>query len=271
MTDVGATITNPTSNYRGPVLSLRRLTKTYGDVVALQDVSLDIPRGRLVGLVGPNGAGKSTLVGCLCGIVEPSAGEVSLFGQRFSVDSAALKRRIGVMTADLALFEELRADEFLRFIAGIYEVDSAVVPSRIAGLFDALGLSDAARRRIADFSSGMKQKLAFAAAVIHLPDLLILDEPFASVDPETVAMLRGWLRHFVERQGTVVLTSHGLQNIERMCSEVVILNEGRIVWEGKPKTPGGSWENAAWGRSFPSLEELYLHLVGSTDRRLAWL
>lgn len=271
MTDFGDTLTNPTSIHRGPVLSLRRLTKEYGDVVALQDVSLDISRGRLVGLVGPNGAGKSTLVGCLCGIVEPDAGEVDLFGQRFCVDSAALKRRIGVMTADLALFDELRGDEFLRFVAGIYGVEPAAVQSRIVDLCDALGLADAARRRISGFSSGMRQKLAFAAAVIHRPDLLILDEPFANVDPETVAMLRGWLHQFVGRQGTVVLTSHGLENIERMCSEVVILNQGRIVWEGKPKIAGGHWENVVGGRSFPSLEELYLHLVGSSDRRLAWL
>lgn len=271
MTNVGETIPNPASIFRGPVISIRRLTKEYGDVIALQDVSLDVPRGALVGLVGPNGAGKSTLVGCLCGIVEPSAGEVSLFGQRFCVDSAAPKRRIGVMTADLALFDELRGDEFLQFIAGIYGVEPAAVASRIADLCDALGLADSVRRRISNFSSGMKQKLAFAAAVIHRPDLLILDEPFANVDPETVAMLRGWLSQFVERQGTVVLTSHGLQNIERICSEVVILNQGRIVWEGKPEIAGGEWAIAVGGRSFPSLEELYLHLVGSPDRRLAWL
>jgi ABC-2 type transport system ATP-binding protein len=259
------------SGYEGPTVSIKRLTKEYGDIVALEGVSLEVGRGSLVGLVGPNGAGKSSLVGCLSGIVTPSAGDVRLFGERFHVDSPGLKRRIGVMTAEPALFEELRAYEFLRFVAEIYGLAPPTIAARIEDLFDALGLADAAYRPISSFSSGMRQKLAFAAAVIHRPDLLLLDEPFANVDPQAVAMLRNWLRQFVERRGTVLLTSHGLDNIEQLCSKVVILDKGRILWQGKAESAARKWEVAAGGRSFSSLEDLYLHLVGTPDRKLAWL
>lgn len=255
----------------GIAIRLDRLTKRYGNFVAVDGLTLDVPRGRLFGFLGPNGAGKSTTIGCLTGLLDPTAGHVELLGERFTSDSIALKRRIGVMPEGLALFDQLYAHEFLAFTARMYGLDESVVRQRVTELIGVLDLTTASRKRLADFSTGMRKKVAFAAAIIHRPELLFLDEPFESIDPAGVAMLKDWLRRFVADGRTVFMTTHVLETVERLCDDVAIIKGGQLAWRGELEclANGGALEFD--GARFNTLEALFLHLVGERDNHLDWL
>src|SRR5215510_5861160 len=164
-------------------ISIENLTKRYGETLAIDQLSLDVPAGRLFGFLGPNGAGKSTTIGCLTGLIDPTSGAINLLGERFTSDSVGLKRRIGVMPEGLALFDHLYAHEFLTFSARMYQLDERTVRQRVEELLTALELTSTYRKRLAEFSTGMRKKVAFAAAIIHRPEILFLDEPFESIDP----------------------------------------------------------------------------------------
>src|SRR5579884_2072488 len=216
-------------------VAVRGLLKTFGDVVAVDDLNLQVPAGVLFGFLGPNGAGKTTTIACMTGLQEPTTGNIELLGCRFHSSSVALKRRIGVMPQNLALFDHLCAPEFLLFQASMFGLDAGEAEKRVTELLDALELSHALRRRLADFSSGMRKKVAFAAAVVHSPEILFLDEPFESIDPNGVATLKRWLREFVSSGRTVFVTTHVLDTVERFCDRAAILNAGRLAWEGDLK------------------------------------
>jgi ABC-2 type transport system ATP-binding protein len=252
-------------------ISIENLTKRYGELLAVDRLSLRVPAGRLFGFLGPNGAGKSTTIGCLTGLIDPSSGAIRLLGDRFTADSADLKRRIGVMPEGLALFDHLYAHEFLSFNARIYGLDEQVVRERVEELLTVMDLTSAHRKRLAEFSTGMRKKVAFAAAIIHRPEILFLDEPFESIDPAGVAMLKDWLRRFVAGGRTVFMTTHVLETVERLCDDVAIINAGRLAWRGDvgQLANGGTLE--CNGRQFNTLEALFLHLVGEKYGRLDWL
>jgi ABC-2 type transport system ATP-binding protein len=256
---------------RDPAFTIKHLTKSYGSVTAVADLCLEVPRGRLVGFLGPNGAGKSTTIGCLAGLIEPTTGTVRLLGEELTDNSVGLKRRIGVMPERLALFDHLTAEEFLTFNARMYGLDRVTVRRRVDELIEVLDLSGALRRPLLEYSSGMRRKVAFAAAIIHGPELLLLDEPFAGIDPASVAMLKTWLRQFAAKARTVFLASHALETIERLCDEVAIIKSGRLVWHGETSSLAAGKEIASNGQSFNSLEALYLTLVGEHGTRLEWL
>lgn len=251
--------------------SIQHLTKKYGDFAAVTDLCLEVSRGRLVGFLGQNGAGKSTTIGCLTGMLEPTSGVITLLGEQLTGDSCDLKRRIGVMPEGLALFDQLTAEEFLTFNARMYGLDRATVCRRVDELIEVLDLSSILRRPLVEYSTGMKKKVAFAAAITHRPELLFLDEPFANVDPSSAAMFKSWLRRYVAQGRTVFLTSHALETVERFCDEVAIIRAGGLAWRGEMRqlATGGAIE---WqGRRFSSLEALYLTLVGENGARLEWL
>jgi ABC-2 type transport system ATP-binding protein len=252
-----------------PAIRVERLTRKFGKVLAVDNLSLDVPAGILFGFLGPNGAGKSTTIGCLTGLIDPTSGEIALLGQPFRGNSASLKRRIGVMPEGLALFDQLYPQEFLAFNGRMLGLDQETTNARVDELLQTLDLTGARNRRLADFSTGMRKKVAFAAAIIHRPDILFLDEPFESIDPATVSMLKGWLRHYVAQGGTVFLTSHVLDTVERFCSEVAIIKEGRLAWRGLMPSEGGTI--VVDGKGFGSLEELFLHIVGEQTGELDWL
>src|SRR5687767_12162731 len=218
-----------------PSLAIRieNLTKSYGGTMAVDRLSLDVPAGRLFGFLGPNGAGKSTTIGCLTGLIDPTEGAINLLGECFTTNSVELKRRIGVMPEGLALFDHLYAHEFLAFSARMYELDEKTVRLRVEELLTALDLISASRKRLAEFSTGMRKKVAFAAAIIHRPEMLFLDEPFESIDPAGVAMLKDWLRGFVAGGRTVFMSTHALETVERLCDDVAIIKAGRIAWRGE--------------------------------------
>ena len=250
---------------------IESLTKRYGDLTAVDNLSLSVPIGKMFGFLGPNGAGKSTTIGCLTGLIDPTAGKIDLLGKEFNSDSIELKRRIGVMPEGLALFDHLYAHEFLTFNARMYGLEDAIVKQRVEELMTVMDLTSSTRKRLAQFSTGMRKKVAFAAAIIHRPEILFLDEPFESIDPAGVAMLKDWLRRFVAGGRTVFMTTHVLETVERLCDDVAIIKAGKIAWRGDVARlmHGGLIELD--GLQFATLEALFLHLVGETHKELEWL
>jgi ABC-2 type transport system ATP-binding protein len=247
------------------------LEKHYGGTLAVADLSLAIPRGCLFGFIGPNGSGKSTTIGCLTGVLDPTAGSIDILGERFTADAVALKRRVGVMPETLGLFDQLYAHEFLAFVARMFGVSEAETRSRVHELLAALGLPTT-RKRLGEYSTGMRKRVAFAAAVIHSPEVLFLDEPFEGIDPAGVAVMKRWLRRFTEQGRTVFITSHALDTVERLCDRVAIIAPpGRLVWDGDVTAlaRGGLLQHGT--RSFKSLELLFLDLTGQRHADLGWL
>lgn len=252
-------------------IGIANLTKQYGDLTAVDDLSLEVPTGRLFGFLGPNGAGKSTTIGCLTGLIDPTSGSIELLGRRFDADNVELKRRIGVMPEGLALFDQLYAHEFLAFNARMYGLDETTTRQRVEELITVLDLTSATGKRLAEFSTGMRKKVAFAAAIIHRPEILFLDEPFESIDPAGVAMLKDWLRRFVAGGRTVFMTTHVLETVERLCDDVAIIKAGRIAWRGDIGDLAGGGALRYGDQEFNTLEALFLAIVGERYERLDWL
>jgi ABC-2 type transport system ATP-binding protein len=269
--EIGKNLNEVGQSAHGFAISVENLTKRYGDVTAVDHLSLSVPTGKLFGFLGPNGAGKSTTIGCLTGLIDPTSGVINLLGEPFTSDRVELKRRIGVMPEGLALFDHLYAHEFLGFNARMYGLDEQTARQRVEELLTVLDLNSAHRKRLAEFSTGMRKKVAFAAAIIHRPEILFLDEPFESIDPAGVAMLKDWLRRFVAGGRTVFMTTHVLETVERLCDDVAIIKAGHIAWRGDVGrlANGGALESD--GQQFTTLEGLFLHLVGERYDRLEWL
>jgi ABC-2 type transport system ATP-binding protein len=252
-------------------IRISNLVKKYGTVVAVDGLSLAVPNGSMFGFLGPNGSGKSTTIGCLTGLLDPTAGELEILGERFTAESVALKRRMGVMPETLGLFDPLYAHEFLAFVARMFGLDESTARKRVAELLQALELTDTSKT-LAEYSTGMRKRVAFAAAVIHTPEVLFLDEPFESIDPAGVSLMKQWLRRLTDQGRTVFVTSHVLETVERLCDRVAIVTRpGRLVWEGDitALSRGGSLEHE--GQSFDALETLFLRLTGERYADLNWL
>jgi ABC-2 type transport system ATP-binding protein len=263
--------TKPETAAAPAAVRIEHLTKRYGELTAVDDLSLVVPTGKMFGFLGPNGAGKSTTIGCLTGLIDPSAGKIELLGKEFTSDSIELKRCIGVMPEGLALFDHLYAHEFLTFNARMYGLDDATVKQRVEELMTVMDLTTSTRKRLSQFSTGMRKKVAFAAAIIHRPEILFLDEPFESIDPAGVAMLKEWLRRFVAGGRTVFMTTHVLETVERLCDDVAIIKAGKVAWRGDVGRlmQGGLLEYE--GQQFATLEALFLDLVGERHKGLEWL
>ena len=243
------------------------LSRRFGDVVAVDAVDLAVPRGSLYGFLGPNGAGKSTTIKCLTGLLRPSSGSVEILGLDPRADSLAVKRQIGVIPEEQALFDRLTAVETLSFVGQVHGLDRATIQSRSEQLFDLLALRADAGRLVADYSHGMRKKLALAVAVLPAPRLLFLDEPFEGIDAVASRQIKEMLHEFVARGGTVFLTSHILEIIERLADHIGVIHRGRLVAQG----PLAALRSGGGGQT---LEEVFLDLVGAsaTERPpLEWL
>jgi ABC-2 type transport system ATP-binding protein len=252
-------------------IRISNLVKQYGPVMAVENLSLVVPRGRMFGFLGPNGSGKSTTIGCLTGLLDANSGEIEILGQPFTAGSAALKRRMGVMPETLGLFDPLYAHEFLAFVARMFGLDEETTRKRVNELLAALELTDA-KKTLGEYSTGMRKRAAFAAAVIHSPEVLFLDEPFESIDPAGVALLKQWLRRFTEQGRTVFITSHVLETVERLCEEVAIITRpGKLVWQGDITVLANDGAIRYDGQEFRALEPLFLHLTGERYADLNWL
>jgi ABC-2 type transport system ATP-binding protein len=234
----------------------RGLARTFGAKRAVDGIDLHVPAGSFYGFLGPNGAGKSTTIKCLTGLLRPSAGEMRILGLDPTTEGVEIKRRVGVVPEDLALFDRLTAAETLSFIAQVHGIAAETFKPRSADLLALMDLTGAATTLVADFSHGMRKKLALAAALLPAPRLLFLDEPFEGIDAVASRQIKDLLQSFVGRGGTVFLTSHILEIVERLSTHIGVIANGRIVAQGRI----GEVRAGAQGKH--SLEELFIELVG---------
>jgi ABC-2 type transport system ATP-binding protein len=242
------------------------LTRRFGDFTAVDGVSLRVACGRFYGFLGPNGAGKSTTIKMLTGLLAPSLGSVRILGTDLADGDAsiAVRRRVGVVPENLALFDNLTAREQLTFVGRMYGLGKDVVRERCDQLLAMMELAGEGRKLTLEFSHGMKKKLALAGALIADPEVLFLDEPFEGVDAVASRVLRDVLKRCVARGGTVFLTSHVLEIVEKLCTDVGIIAGGRLVYEAPMDD----------ARRSGSLEERFLEVVGRREdatQRLSWL
>jgi len=238
----------------------RALTRDFGSLRAVDAVDLAVPTGSLFGFLGPNGAGKSTTIKCLTGLLPPTAGTIRILGLDLIRDPVSVKRRIGVVPEDLALFDRLTAPETLAFIAEVHGMDRAEARRRSADLLAMMDLHEARGALVIDFSHGMRKKLALAAALLPAPRLLFLDEPFEGIDAMASRQIRDLLLSFVSRGGTIFLSSHILEIVERLSTHIGIIAGGRLIAQG----PIDELRREAGETR--SLEELFVDLVGGSGR-----
>jgi ABC-2 type transport system ATP-binding protein len=238
------------------------LRKTFGDLVAVDGIDLAVPRGSFYGFLGPNGAGKSTTIKCLTGLVRPSGGTYRILDLDPSTQPVEVKRRTGVVPEDLALFDRLTGAETLAFVGQVHDLDAANIRERSTELLALMDLTRAQNDLVADYSHGMRKKIALATALLPAPRLLFLDEPFEGVDAVASRQIRDLLTHYVKNGGTVFLTSHILEIVDRLCDHIGIIHRGRLVAQGPiAELRGGS----STGKT---LEERFFELVGA-DRTVA--
>jgi ABC-2 type transport system ATP-binding protein len=233
----------------------RGLTRTFGTFKAVAGIDLAVPTGSFYGFLGPNGAGKSTTIKCLTGLLRPSAGSMRILGMDPLAEPVAVKRRIGVVPEDLALLERLSGEEMLAFVAQVHEIDRATARRRTADLLGVMDLASAGAGLIADYSHGMRKKLALAVALLPAPRLLFLDEPFEGIDAVASRQIKDLLQGFVARGGTIFLTSHILEIVERLSTHIGVIAKGRLVAQGHID------ELRAGGAAGQTLEELFIDLV----------
>jgi ABC-2 type transport system ATP-binding protein len=266
-----------------PAISAHELTRRFDGFTAVDHIELAVQPGQFFGFLGPNGAGKSTTIKMLTGLLAPSSGSVQILGKDLSSNPVEVKRHIGVVPEGMALFGKLTAREYLQFVGRMYGLDKATTTQRTAELLEFMGLANEPKKLIADYSHGMGKKLALAAAVIHGPKVLFLDEPFEGVDAIAAGTLKSMLQGMIARGATIFLTSHVLEIVERLCSHIAIIHRGHIIANGSLDelragvqarlTPGVETDpNARL-----TLEQIFLNVVGSEagithpEQELTWL
>jgi ABC-2 type transport system ATP-binding protein len=214
------------------VLSITGLVKKFGSTTAVAGIDIDVPQGSFYGIVGPNGAGKTTTLSMVTGLLRPDGGTITVLEQDVWRDPAAAKRLIGVLPDRLRLFDRLTGRQLLYYSGTLRGLAAATVAHRSDDLAAAFGLEDALGRLVSDYSAGMTKKIALACSMIHSPRILVLDEPFESVDPVSAANVVEILQKYVTGGGTVVLSSHSMDMIQRVCDRVAIIVEGQVLAKG---------------------------------------
>jgi len=217
------------------MLEVRNLKKRYGSLAAVDGISLKAAAGETVGLLGPNGAGKTTTVSMIAGLLRPDTGEVLIEGRPLAGDSDPIKRRIGLVPQDLALYDELSALENLHLFAALYDLNSARAKPAIESALELVGLSDRIKDRVKTFSGGMKRRLNLAAALLHDPQILLLDEPTVGVDPQSRNAIFDNLETLKKRGKTLLYTTHYMEEAERLCDRVVIIDHGKVIADDTPR------------------------------------
>ena len=248
------------------MLEATHLRKSYGRLIAVDDVSFEVEPGQILGLLGPNGAGKTTTVSMIAGLVTRDRGEVRIDGRMLAGDSDPLKRKIGLVPQDLALYDDLSARDNLRFFGALYSLSGAALDHAIASALGIVGLAERAKDRVKTFSGGMKRRLNLAAGLLHDPDVLLLDEPTVGVDPQSRNAIFDNLE-LLRKQGKALLyTTHYMEEAERLADRIVIMDNGKVIANDTlaglgrllpaPATPGGR----------VTLESVFLTLTGRSLR-----
>jgi ABC-2 type transport system ATP-binding protein len=251
------------------MLVARDLWKAYGAKTAVAGISLEAGAGEIVGLLGPNGAGKSTTVAMLCGITSPDKGEVTIGGAPIGGDASPVKRRIGLVPQDISLFEDYPACANLELFGALYGVTGGLLRQRAAAALQLVGLSDRANDKPGTFSGGMKRRLNIACALVHDPDVLLLDEPTAGVDPQSRNAIFENLEALRARGKTLIYTTHYMEEVERLCDRVVIIDHGKVVASDRKEELFKLLPPEKRTRTIvreASLEDVFLHLTGSQLR-----
>ncbi len=220
------------ANAENPVLACRGLTKRFGERLAVDGVGFEVGRGECYGLLGPNGAGKTTTISLVCGLLDGDSGEVLVEGRPVTVRSLEIKGRIGYVPQDIALYPDLNARENLRFFGRLYGLRGAALDDRVDEALTVVGLADRADERIERYSGGMKRRANIAAGLLHQPALLVLDEPTVGVDPQSRHAILETVRALADRGMAVLYTTHYMEEAERLCDRVGIIDEGHLVAEG---------------------------------------
>jgi len=211
------------------MLEVKAIRKSYGSLVAVDDVSLQAGQSEIIGLLGPNGAGKTTVVSMIAGLTRPDSGEVLIDGKALQGDTDPAKRKLGLVPQDLALYDELPAGDNLRFFAALYDLDGAKAAGAIAEALDLVGLSDRAKDKVGTFSGGMKRRLNLAAALLHDPQILLLDEPTVGVDPQSRNAIFDNLETLKSLGKTLVYTTHYMEEAERLCDRLIVIDHGKVI------------------------------------------
>jgi ABC-2 type transport system ATP-binding protein len=246
------------------MLTVRHLRKTYGPLVAVDDVSLSVEGGRLLGLLGPNGAGKTTTVSMITGVITPDKGDVLIDGAPLSGDTDRKKRKIGLVPQDLALYDELSARANLRFFGALYGLSGAALDKAIASALGLVGLSDRERDLVKTFSGGMKRRLNLAAGLLHDPDILLLDEPTVGVDPQSRNAIFDNLEELKQRGKALLYTTHYMEEVERLADRIVVVDHGRVIADDTLRGLQALAPADASGRV--TLEAIFLTLTGRSVR-----
>jgi len=259
-----------------PAIVTQSLTRRFGDFTAVQEVNLSVAPGQFYGFLGPNGAGKSTTIKMLTGLMSPTSGTMQILGLDLATHLAEVKSQIGVVPEGMALFGRLTGAEYLNFAARMYGLDRDTAARRADELLDFMELAGQPKNLVTDYSHGMQKKLAMAAAVIHGPKVLFLDEPFEGVDAIASGTIKIMLQRMIARGVTIFLTSHVLEIVERLCTHVGIINNGRLVAQGSldELRSGVAAGGAAHADGKMTLEEFFLQTVGGSrnaPQELSWL
>ncbi len=239
------------------MIELSNLTKRYGRFTAVDGINLTIPRGELYGLLGPNGAGKTTTMRMIAGILQPTSGSVRIAGVDIQADPLVAKSRLGFIPDRPFVYDKLTGAEFLRFVAGLYGQDGAPIERRIDELLELFELAAWKDELTESYSHGMRQKLIICSALVHRPEVIVVDEPMVGLDPKSARLLKDLLREFVSRGGTVLMSTHTMEIAEAMCDRIAIVQGGHIAASG---TMEDLRKQTASGDA--TLEELFLKLTG---------
>ncbi|WP_245637396.1 ABC transporter ATP-binding protein [Actinomyces vulturis] len=244
-------------------IECRNLYKAFGNKIAVNNLSMLVPVGSFFGVVGPNGAGKTTTLSMATGLLTPDHGQVLVRGIDLWAEPDKAHPILGILPDGLRTFDRLNGRELVTYCAMLRGMDKATISDRVDQLLKVLDLWDAGTTVVADYSAGMKKKINLACALVHSPDVLVLDEPFEAVDPISARVIQRLLRHFVEQGGTVILSSHVMATVEQLCSHVAIIHEGTVLAQG-------SLDEVRRGES---LDDRFAHLVGAemNDEELSWL
>lgn len=247
-----------------PAIRTADLRKVYGDKAAVDGLTLTVPRGCFFGFLGPNGAGKTTTIRMLTGLTPPTSGSIELLGLPVPEQSIAVKRKVGLVPDESLLFDRLTGLEFLEFVGRMYGLERPVARARGGELLALFELDSSPRKLIAEYSKGMRRRVAMAAALIHRPELFLMDEPFEGVDAVGARLMKDLLLDQVRQGATVFLTSHVLEVVERLCDTVAIIHEGKLVME---RAIG----DLRYGPD--TLEDVFVRVVGGgrTVEKLDWL
>lgn len=236
------------------MIEIKHVTKTFGNKTAVDHINLTIPTGEIIGFIGPNGAGKTTTIKMMSGVLEPDEGDILIDGKSIRSEPLEAKRRFGLVPDSPDMFLRLKGIEYLNFMGDIYDVESSLRAQRIASLAETFEMRDALNDKILSYSHGMRQKIVLMGALIHEPQVWILDEPMTGLDPQSSFHLKQMMKEHAAKGKTVFFSTHVLEVAEKLCDKIAIINHGKIIYFG-------TLDDLRAGHGDQSLEELFLEVI----------